>query len=147
MRALSEFLATVNGEERDVDLLPRVASAALPAVRDYLHDRATEQVTLAQLVSVAGLSPCHLVRAFRRAYGLPPHRYQTALRIDRATRQLLRPETRTIGEVAHPLGFADHAHCTRAFRRSGEGRAGSRQARHRCVPPRCRRGRQRAHGR
>ena len=113
--ALAEFLATARSRRTS----PESSHTAMPAVRvarEYLHEHATEPVKLAQLAGVVGLSPAHLVRAFGRAYGLPPHRYQTALRIDR-TKRLLAVGAMTIGEVAHAAGFADHAHFTRTFRR------------------------------
>jgi AraC-like DNA-binding protein len=113
--ALAEFLATARSRREP----PEPAFKAMPAVRvarEYLHEHATEPVKLEQLADVAGLSSAHLVRAFGRAYGLPPHRYQTALRIDR-TKRLLAVGGTTIGEVAHEAGFADHAHFTRTFRR------------------------------
>jgi AraC-like DNA-binding protein len=113
--ALTAFLATTQRP----GARPTPAGApgsAVSAAREYLHEHATEPVTLAELAAVARLSPTHLVRAFGHAYGLPPHRYQTALRIDRAKR-LLAARRLTIGEIAHAAGFADHAHFTRTFRR------------------------------
>jgi AraC-like DNA-binding protein len=34
-----------------------------------------------------------------------------------SARKLLRNDRRTIGEIAHRLGYSDHAHFTRAFQR------------------------------
>lgn len=113
--ALTQFLASVEHHHgADVDVPG--AKPAVHVAREYLHEHATERVPLARLATVSGLSPAHLVRAFGQAYGLPPHRYQTALRIDRAKR-LLAVGEQTIGEVAHAVGFADHAHFVRKFRR------------------------------
>jgi AraC-like DNA-binding protein len=113
--ALTAFMARV-GTERDRDQSFSPAPAALRTACEYLHEHATERVALAELAALVGLSRAHLVRAFARAYGLPPHRYQTALRIDRAKR-LLAAGGQTIAEVAQAVGFADHAHFTRMFRR------------------------------
>jgi AraC-like DNA-binding protein len=113
--ALAAFMARVVSErERKQSLSP--APAALRTACEYLHEHATERVALAELAALVGLSSAHLVRAFAGAYGLPPHRYQTALRIDRAKRLLAAGE-QTIGEVAYAVGFADHAHFARVFRR------------------------------
>ena len=57
--------------------------------------------------------PTHLVRAFTKAHGLPPHRYLTGRRIDQARRLLL--AGRRPVEVAVELGFHDQAHLTRHF--------------------------------
>ena len=54
-------------------------------------------------------------RAFRAAYGLPPHAYLTNLRVQRA-RELLDAGLRP-AEVAAHVGFTDQAHLTRHFKR------------------------------
>jgi len=59
--------------------------------------------------------PTHVVRAFTRRHGLPPHRYLTGRRIDRARRLLL--AGMPAAEVASAVGFADQSHLTRHFRR------------------------------
>ena len=63
-----------------------------------------------------GAHPTHLVRAFRREVGIPPHRYLTGRRLDRARHLLLaghRPS-----DVAVEVGFHDQAHLTRHFKRT-----------------------------
>jgi AraC-like DNA-binding protein len=55
------------------------------------------------------------VRAFSAAYGIAPHQYLTARRVDRARRLLL--DGLPVGEVAVAAGFYDQAHLTRHFRR------------------------------
>ena len=70
---------------------------------------------LAELASVSGLSRFELVRRFKHQTGLPPHAFQTDLRIN-AARELL-TQGRPPVEVALACGFADQAHLTRTFRR------------------------------
>ncbi len=60
-------------------------------------------------------SPTHLVRAFTRRFGLPPHAYLVARRVEAARRMLL--AGRPPAEVAATVGFHDQAHLTRQFRR------------------------------
>ncbi|TPW64836.1 helix-turn-helix transcriptional regulator, partial [Schumannella sp. 10F1B-5-1] len=69
----------------------------------------------AEAARLLGTHPSHLVRVFSRSYGIPPHRYLTALRVDRA-RQLLRAGL-PAAEVAARAGFHDQAHMSRHFRR------------------------------
>jgi AraC-like DNA-binding protein len=83
--------------------------------RDYLEAHFSENVSLALLSRVAGLSSFHLNRAFRIAYGLPPHAFQTQLRITRA-RKLLR-EGWSPSAAASEAGFADQSHLHRHFKR------------------------------
>jgi AraC family transcriptional regulator len=56
-----------------------------------------------QLARRAGLSAFHFIRAFRSAYGEPPHQYLRARRIDRA-RELLVTTPMPITE-ARAVGF------------------------------------------
>ncbi|WP_119302380.1 AraC family transcriptional regulator [Dongia deserti] len=83
-------------------------------VRQYLHDRLEERVSLRALAALVDLNPVYLVRAFRRATGLPPHAYQRQIRINRA--QSLLRQGESPAAVAAATGFADQAHLTRAFR-------------------------------
>ena len=70
--------------------------------------------TLEALARELGTHPSHLVRAFGREYGLPPHRYVVTRRLDRARRLLL--DGMPIAEVAAVTGFHDQSHLTRHFR-------------------------------
>jgi AraC-like DNA-binding protein len=69
---------------------------------------------LADLASIVGVSPVHLVRTFSRSIGLPPRRYQSQLRLARARRLL--SAHRSISWVAHECGFADQSHLARRFK-------------------------------
>jgi AraC-like DNA-binding protein len=94
---------------------PSGAPGAVELVREYLHDNYAENVSLEELARRAHLSPYHLNRIFSREVGLPPHRYQIAVRVGRA-RELLARGT-PITQVAMETGFADHSHLTRTFKR------------------------------
>jgi AraC-like DNA-binding protein len=89
---------------------------ALRRARDYIRENYAGSVSLEELGAVAGISRFHLVRAFAREFGLPPHAYQLQLQIA-AARRLLADGTRP-SEIATRLGFADQSHFTRHFRRS-----------------------------
>ncbi|MBI3476181.1 MAG: AraC family transcriptional regulator [Acidobacteria bacterium] len=88
---------------------------AVTRAREYIAAHFTEPITLAQLGRVTDLSPFHLQRIFFRKTGLPPHAYQTQLRINRA-KELLRQQ-HALCEIAITTGFADQSHLTRQFRR------------------------------
>lgn len=89
--------------------------AALARARDFLDAHPDTNVTLSELSAVVGVSPYHLARRFRDAFGVPPHAYQLGARVRRA-RQLLASGT-PIAQAALEAGFADQAHLTRAFKR------------------------------
>jgi AraC-like DNA-binding protein len=114
MSTLSQFL------RRYADARPlynpiRPERQRIKRVRDYLHAHAAENISLDHLAYIAGLSPYHLLRLFRREVGLPPHRYHMQLRVARA--KTLLAQGLPIGWVAQVLGFADQSHLTRHFKR------------------------------
>lgn len=95
---------------------PKMSSALVRAekARDFLHASFHENITIQALVDVSGLSRAHLVRAFVKHFGVPPHVYLNAVRIQRAKSSLLAGTP--LGEVAHACGFADQSHLTRRFK-------------------------------
>jgi len=88
----------------------------LARIRDLLHARLAERVTLADLAHASGLSRGYLVTAFARRYGLPPSSYQFQLRLDRA-RSLLIEGDLSLADVALACGFYDQSDLTRHFAR------------------------------
>jgi len=90
--------------------------AAVKRARDILHERYAEQISLQELADASGLSQFHLLRVFGRSTGLPPHRYQTHVRLAHARALLRRGEPAS--HVAAAVGFADQSHFVRAFRRA-----------------------------
>jgi AraC-like DNA-binding protein len=84
-------------------------------LRDLLDLRLFEPTTLAQAGSALGVSAAHLVRSFTLTFGIAPHQYVVARRIDAARKRLLAGEP--IASVAAGVGFYDQAHFTRQFKR------------------------------
>ncbi len=112
---------------------------AIRRARDYLEASYDEQVTLAQLASVANLSPFHFLRVFRAEIGLPPHGYLTQVRIEHA--KTLLSLGVPIPQVAYETGFVDQSHLTRHFKRlvgvtPGQYLLGSKNVQDRSVWPR-----------
>jgi AraC-like DNA-binding protein len=89
---------------------------AVTRVKDWLHAHPDQNVSIRALAALAGLSPYYLVRVFRRQFGVPPHRYQTIVRVHRA-RQLLKSGA-CLSDVAQRTGFYDQSHLTRCFKRT-----------------------------
>jgi AraC-like DNA-binding protein len=107
-------------------LRPRVRAAGSPPtaadgrcvarrLRELLDEHVVEGLTLDEASRAVGAHPTHLVRAFGAVFGIPPHQYLTARRIDRARRLLL--DGMPAAEVAVAAGFHDQSHLTRHFRR------------------------------
>lgn len=96
---------------------PREDTPSIPAsllqTRDYIQAHLFEEVSLERLAAVAGLSKFHLLRLFRRRFGLPPHAYQLQERVLRAKMML---RSVAPGDVAAAIGFTDQSHFNRVFR-------------------------------
>jgi AraC-like DNA-binding protein len=84
-------------------------------LREVLDGHLPTGITLDEASKLVHAHPAHLVRAFSREYGMPPHRYLTGRRVDLARRYLL--EGRPAAEVALLAGFYDQSHLNRHFRK------------------------------
>ncbi len=89
---------------------------AIKRTKEYISDYYSENITLDRLAQISGLSPYHLLRAFRQAVGLPPHEYLVNVRIEHA--RTLLTKGHSIAQAAYETGFADQSHLTRHFKRS-----------------------------
>jgi AraC-like DNA-binding protein len=93
----------------------RTERVTVDRAREYLRERYDQDVTLAELAKVTGVTPCHLVRDFSRVVGLPPHAFQIQLRVARA-RELIAAGT-PLAQAASMVGFVDQSHLHRHFQR------------------------------
>jgi AraC-like DNA-binding protein len=84
-------------------------------IRDYLRREFARTVTLDELGRRAGMCRFALARAFTREVGLPPHAYQTHLRVLHAC-ELIRRGT-PLSVVALSVGLTDQSHLCRHFKR------------------------------
>jgi methylphosphotriester-DNA--protein-cysteine methyltransferase len=83
-------------------------------VRDLIDSRVVEPVRLRELARACDETPLRVLRAFRAAYGLPPHRYQLQRRVQIALRRLRAGAE--LAALAADLGFADQSHLCRVLR-------------------------------
>lgn len=89
----------------------------LRRVMDYVEQHLTDDITVADLANVACLSIFHFTRAFSAATGMPPHRYVSQRRLDRA-KELIVAGNASIAETAFMFRFSSQSSFTRAFRRA-----------------------------
>ncbi|GAA1457268.1 AraC family transcriptional regulator [Nocardiopsis exhalans] len=109
------MLLRSHGRERAREGGGHAARPEVLRVRELLAERLVDPPTLEELAAHTGIGAFALSRAFRSAYGLPPHAYLNQMRVDRARALLV--QGRRAGEVAVEVGFADQPHLTRHFRR------------------------------
>ena len=88
----------------------------LSKVIDHIHKHYSEALDLDTLASQAHVSLSQLERRFLQLLGTSPGEYVLRVRIS-AGRELLETTDRTIADIALTVGFYDHSHFTRTFRR------------------------------
>ncbi|MFQ5525003.1 MAG: helix-turn-helix domain-containing protein [Thermoanaerobaculia bacterium] len=116
---LEEHLYALLGHllSRHAELLQRIE--ALPAVRqttrveqyrrlrrarDFIDANLGGQLSLAEIARIACLSPYHLLRLFKRAFGQTPHQYKTERRLQQA-RELLVRTASPVSEICNRVGY------------------------------------------
>lgn len=88
----------------------------LRCVRDRVHDGYRTPLSLGSLANEAGVHPVYLARAFRARFGCSVGTYLHARRLDAAIEALVAGD-RSISAISSELGFHDHSHFNRLFRR------------------------------
>jgi AraC family transcriptional regulator len=102
----------------------------LPQVREILHDRYRENVSLTELAHEVHVHPVHLARTFRRHYQCCVGDFIRKLRVEAACRELLESDA-TIAEIAARTGFTDQSHLSRILKRyAGMSPGAFRRTRH-----------------
>lgn len=113
--ALSHLLRSQAVPRRDIKLRGGLSAAVRRRLTDYIEARLAGTITLGMLADVAALSEYHLARMFRASFGMPPHAWIAARRIDRA-RQLLKAGELPLQQVADACGYADLSHFSHRFK-------------------------------
>jgi AraC family transcriptional regulator len=85
-------------------------------VVDYIEEHLDEQIPLVTLANLARLSTYYFCRAFKQSLGMPPHRYHTFRRVERA-KSLLADANQSVTEVGLSLGFNETSSFTATFRK------------------------------
>ncbi len=103
----------------------------LQRARDFINANLAGDPSISQVADECGLSSSYFVHAFKQTMGVPPHRWITKQRVERA-KELLQDPGHELSDIAHLCGFVDQSHFTRVFSRS-EGYSPGRWRRlHRC---------------
>src|SRR5215831_13938417 len=90
---------------------------AMRRVREYVETQLSENIDLATLAGIAGLSLYHFARAFKQSAGVTPHHYLVERRVSRAQEMMARTEL-SLAEIALATGFSDQSHFARHFRQT-----------------------------
>lgn len=84
-------------------------------IKEIIHDRIGEKITLDILSLETGIHPVHLSKEFPKYFGTGFGQYIRNVRIQKAT-QLLTQKHLSLTDIAYQCGFSDQSHFIRCFR-------------------------------
>ena len=87
----------------------------LQGLQSLLHAHPQNNLNLATMAALAGYSPWHFLRIFRKEIGLTPHAYLLSCKLNLA-RRLLRKQPDDIAGAAVGAGFYDQSHMHKLFK-------------------------------
>ena len=95
-------------------------SGGLPAeqlrlIADYIEAHLSEEITLEDLAALVHFHPNYFISFFRRYFGVPPLRYVSNARLERA-KVLLKTTNDSIASVAEQTGFHGLYHFSKRFK-------------------------------
>src|SRR3954449_7227164 len=85
--------------------------------KDLADARYAEAIGVDDMAAAAGLSRAHFSRAFKSAFGEPPHAYLLTRRLERAA-GLLRTTDRSVAEICLDVGLQSVGSFTSSFKRT-----------------------------
>src|SRR5450432_2526528 len=92
-----------------------LGSARLRRIRELVHAKMEDELSLHELAQSVGLSTAHFARMFRKSTGETPHQFVLRQRLERAKGMLRAPEARVL-DVAVACGFKTQQHFAQVFR-------------------------------
>ena len=92
-----------------------LGSARLRMIRELVHAKMEDDLSLDEMAESVGLSTAHFARMFRKSTGETPHQFVLRQRIERAKAMLRAPDARVL-DVAVACGFKTQQHFAQVFR-------------------------------
>ncbi len=94
----------------------RMSPDLINMLLSYIDANLEGDLGIDKLAQLVGVSNDHLIRAFKRTVGEPPHTYVISRRTDTA-RNLLEETDHSLSQIAYATGFSSQSHMTTAFRK------------------------------
>jgi AraC family transcriptional regulator len=91
-----------------------LGSSRLRKVKELVHARLEDDLSLDEMAQSVGLSTPHFARMFRKSTGETPHQFVLRQRVERAKAMLRAPEVRVL-DVAVACGFKTQQHFAQVF--------------------------------
>jgi len=114
---IGHALLSQTGQREGLRLKGGLAPHLRRQLVEYIETHLADPLSLGQLAGLCALSEYHFARMFRESFGLPPHKYLLARRLEQA-RRLLRTTGKPLGEIALACGFSSASHFSNRFRQA-----------------------------
>jgi AraC-like DNA-binding protein len=95
--------------------IPILGSARLRRIKELIHAKMEDDLSLNEMAQSVGLSTAHFARMFRKSTGETPHQFVLRQRLERAKAMLRAPDARVL-DVAVVCGFKTQQHFAQVFR-------------------------------
>lgn len=113
---LGQLLARHAGRAPRAGIRGGLAPALRRRLADWLDARLVEPVTVGEMAAFCALSEAHFAHAFRASFGVAPHEWIVARRIERAAGMLRARRALPLDEIARATGHASASHLVRRFK-------------------------------
>ena len=116
--SLLEFISDVflNYSEKNTQEIVHTKNRDLAyKIKEYLEENVEDEILLADISYALDLSVVHIIRIFKKEFGLPIHSYLLNKKVHLA-KELL-SQNIPVSEVAQMSGFFDQSHLNRSFKR------------------------------
>ncbi len=85
-------------------------------IQTFIASNICKKVQVAELASCLKLSPFHFARLFKDSFGVTPHEYVTAVRLERVC-SLLTHSDLSMHQISLKTGFSDSDHLCKVFKK------------------------------
>ena len=87
----------------------------LQDLKDAILEKPENIYLIEEMAADSMISPYHMIRKFKKAFGLTPHQFQIQCKVRKAQRLL--EQKKSISEVTYEAGFCDQSHLDRCFQK------------------------------
>ncbi len=102
-------------EKQGICCAETMPAEQLKQITSYIESHLAEEITLEDLAAIVHFHPNYFISFFRRYFGMPPLKYVSAARLERA-KLLLRTTKDSVASIAEQTGFHGLYHFSRRFK-------------------------------
>lgn len=92
-------------------------SVSMEKVVTYINEHFKEELSIEYLATIAGLSPYHFIRMFKKEIGFTPHEYLLNTRLSNA-KYMLKNSTMSIKDICYNTGFSSESVFCTSFKKN-----------------------------